>query len=54
MKKILSYIVIFTLFIIAAVGSTAIEPRYKNNLLNVELSQTPDNRVSVLLVFEKP
>ena len=54
MKKILSYIVIFTLFIIAAVGSTAIESRYKNNLLNVELSQTPDNRVSVLLVFEKP
>ena len=54
MKKIISNIVIFILFIIAAVGSTAIESRYKNNLLNVELSQTPDNRVSVLLVFEKP
>lgn len=34
--------------------TSAIDARYKNNLLNVELTQTPDNRVSVLLVFEKP
>jgi len=39
---------------IAGIKTSAIDARYKNNLLNVELSQTPDNRVSVLLVFEKP
>ena len=54
MKKILSYIVIIGLFLIAGMKSIAIDSHYKNNLLNVELSQTPDNRVSVLLVFEKP
>ena len=54
MKKILSYIIIIGLFLIAGMKSIAIDSRYKNNLLNVELSQTPDNRVSVLLVFEKP
>lgn len=54
MKKILSYIIIIGLFLVAGMRTAAIEARYKNNLLNVELSQTPDNRVSVLLVFEKP
>jgi len=54
MKKIITYLIISALFFIGSVSSTAIESRYKNNLLNVELSQTPDNRVSVLLVFEKP
>ena len=54
MKKILSYIIIIGLFLIAGMKSIAIDSRYKNNLLNVELSQTPDNRVNVLLVFEKP
>ncbi len=54
MKKILSYIIIIGLFLVAGMKTAAIESRYKNNLLNVELSQTPDNRVSVLLVFEKP
>ncbi len=32
----------------------ALDNNYRNNLLNVELNQTPDNRVSVLLVFEHP
>ena len=54
MKRIITYLVIAAIFFISSVSSTAIESRYKNNLLNVELSQTPDNRVSVLLVFEKP
>ncbi len=54
MKKLISYIVILALFFIAAISSPAIESKYKNNLLNVELNQTPDNRVSVLLVFERP
>lgn len=54
MKKIITYLIIAALFLIGSISSTAIESRYKNNLLNVELSQTPDNRVSVLLVFEKP
>lgn len=42
------------MFLVAGIKTSAIDSRYKNNLLNVELSQTPDNRVSVLLVFEKP
>lgn len=54
MKKLITYLIITALFFIGSISSTAIESRYKNNLLNVELSQTPDNRVSVLLVFEKP
>lgn len=54
MKKIITYIVIMGLFLAAALCSSAIESKYRNNLLNVELNQTPDNRVSVLLVFEKP
>ncbi len=54
MKRIINFIFVAILFALAAMSTFALDSHYKNNLLNVELTQQPDNRVNVLLTFEKP